>query len=158
MFSIEEKMSFSLNFYNFDNGILKSNILIPDDVYSTFKLPKDTDVVEIKKFDNNGSKSILRIYLGQEKTFKELLDVMVDKGRKIEFIKDIDIKTIDFDNSRLYYVYKSYNINFVKKVLDVNEIVLESLEEIENYIKKLSRELGKLNRQSDKVRKLIRNN
>ena len=114
-----------------------------------YEIPEDLSVVDVFEYQEGSSTNgliVFSIYVGNKKTIGELADI--NDGKHIKLREQIEIPSIDSD-----ICYQTIGDNrFVYAVVEDNDLVVNSHEELRDAISKLSEDFNNFNKSVQKIK------
>ena len=148
MFGYGDRITLSLvNGTDINGKIVPFNLSLPVD--SDYEIPEELSVVDVFEYQEGSSTNgliVFSIYVGNKKTIGELADI--NDGKHIKLREQIEIPSIDSD-----ICYQTIGDNrFVYAVVEDNDLVVNSHEELRDAISKLSEDFNNFNKSVQKIK------
>lgn len=148
MFGYGDRITLSLvNGADINGKAVPFNLRLP--VSEDYEIPEDLSVVDVFEYQEGSSTNgliVFSIYVGNKKTIGELADI--NDGKHIKLREQIEIPSIDSD-----ICYQTIGDNrFVYAVVEDNDLVVNSHEELRDAISKLSEDFNNFNKSVQKIK------
>lgn len=148
MFGYGDRITLSLvNGADINGKAVPFNLRLP--AAEDYEIPEDLSVVDVFEYQEGSSTNgliVFSIYVGNKKTIGELADI--NDGKHIKLREQIEIPSIDSD-----ICYQTIGDNrFVYAVVEDNDLVVNSHEELRNAISKLSEDFNNFNKSVQKIK------
>lgn len=148
MFGYGDRITLSLvNGADINGKAVTFNLRLP--AAEDYEIPEDLSVVDVFEYQEGSSTNgliVFSIYVGNKKTIGELADI--NDGKHIKLREQIEIPSIDSD-----ICYQTIGDNrFVYAVVEDNDLVVNSHEELRDAISKLSEDFNNFNKSVQKIK------
>ncbi|MBQ3510672.1 MAG: hypothetical protein IJA30_00080 [Bacilli bacterium] len=148
MFGYGDRITLSLvNGADINGKAVPFNLRLP--AAEDYEIPEDLSVVDVFEYQEGSSTNgliVFSIYVGNKKTIGELADI--NDGKHIKLREQIEIPSIDSD-----ICYQTIGDNrFVYAVVEDNDLVVNSHEELRDAISKLSEDFNNFNKSVQKIK------
>lgn len=148
MFGYGDRITLSLvNGADINGNAVPFNLRLP--AAEDYEIPEDLSVVDVFEYQEGSSTNgliVFSIYVGNKKTIGELADI--NDGKHIKLREQIEIPSIDSD-----ICYQTIGNNrFVYAVVEDNDLVVNSHEELRDAISKLSEDFNNFNKSVQKIK------
>lgn len=148
MFGYGDRITLSLvNGADINGKAVPFNLRLP--AAEDYQIPEDLSVVDVFEYQEGSSTNgliVFSIYVGNKKTIGELADI--NDGKHIKLREQIEIPSIDSD-----ICYQTIGDNrFVYAVVEDNDLVVNSHEELRDAISKLSEDFNNFNKSVQKIK------
>ena len=148
MFGYGDRITLSLvNGADINGKAVPFNLRLP--AAEDYEIPEDLSVVDVFEYQEGSSTNgliVFSIYVGNKKTIGELADI--NDGKHIKLREQIEIPSIDSD-----ICYQTIGDNrFVYAVVEDNDLVVNSHEELRDAISKLSEDFNNYNKSVQKIK------
>lgn len=148
MFGYGDRITLSLvNGADINGKAVPFNLRLP--AAEDYEIPEDLSVVDVFEYQEGSSTNgliVFSIYVGNKKTIGELADI--NDGKHIKLREQIEIPSID---SGICYQTIGDN-RFVYAVVEDNDLVVNSHEELRDAISKLSEDFNNFNKSVQKIK------
>ena len=156
MFAYNEKINLTvMNVRDRYGKLLPINLSLPFNV-KNLNFPENISqlsIIEYHEGIETYGHRVFNIYVGQTGTIKEILDKKV----KIKINNNLNEEIKSVKEQLVYYQKDDGNIHIFAS-LHGNDIVVKNVEELEEVLKIISKELSSIKRSVAKIRKLGKNN
>ena len=157
MFNLNDRVIFSVHAYKENGEPIRYSLRIPEDINIDFKLPENTEYIQIKEhtqtLETSRVATILTIYLGEE--YKNLLKSILNRNEEIIINDNIDLQSKDAMDLRVLARHENNKTKIIK-VLGNGEKACASLEEMEKFIRVFSTNIASFMKKSEAIEKLIK--
>ncbi|MBQ9854087.1 MAG: hypothetical protein IJO57_03535 [Bacilli bacterium] len=148
MFGYGDRITLSLvNGADINGKAVPFNLRLP--AAEDYEIPEDLSVVDVFEYQEGSSTNgliVFSIYVGNKKTIGELADI--NDGKHIKLREQIEIPSVDSD-----ICYQTIGDNrFVYAVVEDNDLVVNSHEELRDVISKLSEDFNNFNKSVQKIK------